>query len=72
MHGIFQDSITSNGRLANAKIVNAHLQNRQEKVSAAKAGVRRRRGPRMQVKLLTQSIPSRTNSYEDCNPEGFL
>lgn len=44
-----QGPINSSGRPANARIADAHLQDRQEKATAAKAGVRRRRGPRMQV-----------------------
>jgi hypothetical protein len=51
MCGIFQSSTKSYGRPANARTADAHLRDRQEKASAAKAGVRRRRGPRMQVNL---------------------
>lgn len=49
MHVLCQGSISSYGRPANARTADAHLQDRQEKATAAKAGVRRRRGPRMQV-----------------------
>uniref|UniRef100_A0A7I4E3R4 BRCT domain-containing protein n=1 Tax=Physcomitrium patens TaxID=3218 RepID=A0A7I4E3R4_PHYPA len=41
-------SINTCGRPGNARVADSHLQDRQEKATAAKAGVRRRRGPRMQ------------------------
>ncbi|KAG0597489.1 hypothetical protein M758_UG343500 [Ceratodon purpureus] len=41
-------SINSYGRPANTRTTDAHLEGRQAKATAAKAGVRRRRGPRMQ------------------------
>ena len=46
---IFQGSINSYRRPANARTADSHLHDRQERVAVAKAGVRRRRGPRMQV-----------------------
>lgn len=51
VRALCQGSINSYGRPANARAADAHLQDRQEKATAAKAGVRRRRGPRMQVNL---------------------
>jgi hypothetical protein len=45
---LLKSSTKSYGRPANARTADAHLRDRQEKASAAKAGVRRRRGPRMQ------------------------
>lgn len=49
MYALSQGSINTCGRPGNARVADSHLQDRQEKATAAKAGVRRRRGPRMQV-----------------------
>ncbi|KAG0617378.1 hypothetical protein M758_5G185500 [Ceratodon purpureus] len=47
-NALLKGSINSYRRPANARTADSHLHDRQERVAVAKAGVRRRRGPRMQ------------------------